>query len=579
MKSKRFISLSILSALSIGLFAGIITHKVSEQDNTVLTAEAWDINVKPSVQESYYSSCDGKTGNALKSALAAFNKPTSPSYNWSRYEAADEAQDDSSSIYCVYTRHNIKKNAHVGSYSWDTWNREHVYTQTAFPASDKDNHNIFACEGQINNTRGNLKFAEVKNNGGTRVSEFGHTTDCYVSSSYFEPCDEAKGEIARACLYCTIYYGYTLPEIFDSIDTALKWNATFTVTPREIYRNNIVQGLQGNRNPFVDHPSYAQAIYGGPAYQGVDPLGPQDPIAVTGVSLNKTSASIAAGTTTQLTATVAPANATNKSVTWSSSNTSVATVSSTGLVTAKAEGSSNITVTTADGGFTATCALTVTAAVPVLTSISLSGNYQKVFELNDVFNHDGLVVTANYSIGGSKVVNDYTVSQPNMSTAGNKSVTVSYTDSGVTKTASYQITVNGGPVVHVESISINTDRKQILVGQSFEIVIIFNPSNATNKNLVWTIDYFGEEKYQDCVSIQGNYVVGMKIGYAGITIKSEDNPNASVYCMVGVIEEQPQPKPVNKGCGGNIVTTSVILSSLSVLGIGLLLIKRKYLDK
>ena len=352
MKSRRFISLSILSILSLGLLTGVITHHVSNASNEVLTTEAWDINVQPSVQESYYSSCDGKTGTTLKNTLAGFNKPTSKSYAWARYEAADEAQDDSTSILCLYTRHNIKKSAHVGSYSWDTWNREHVYTQSAFPNSADDNHNIFACEGQINNTRGNLKYAESKNSGGTRISEFGHTTDCYyVPNTSFEPCDEAKGEVARACLYCSVYYGYDLNDIFDSINTCLKWNAMYTVTPREIYRNNTVQGLQGNRNPFIDHPSYAQAIYGGPAYEGVDPLGPQDPVAVTGVSLNKTSASLAFNETTQLTATVSPSNATNKSVSWTSSNSNIATVSTSGLVTAKAEGNATITVTTADGGY------------------------------------------------------------------------------------------------------------------------------------------------------------------------------------------------------------------------------------
>ena len=194
---------SFVLALSVGTFIGVShTNKVI---NEVAVTDAWDTNVKPSVQTSYYSAADGKTGTSLKSALAEINKPTNPSYDWSRYEAADEAQDDSSSIFCIYTRHNIPKNGHCGSYSWNTWNREHVYTQTKFPKSDKDNHNIFACEGQINNYRGNLKFAEVKNSGGTRVTVFNHVTDCYKTSSYFEPCDEAKGEIARACLYCTIY--------------------------------------------------------------------------------------------------------------------------------------------------------------------------------------------------------------------------------------------------------------------------------------------------------------------------------------------------------------------------------------
>lgn len=86
------------------------------------------------------------------------------------------------------------------------------------------------------------------------------------------------------------------------------------------------------------------------------------PIAVTGVSLNKTSASISVGETETLTATVAPANALNPAVTWTSSNTDVATVVN-GVVTAKAAGSATITVTTTDGGYTATCAVTVVNAV------------------------------------------------------------------------------------------------------------------------------------------------------------------------------------------------------------------------
>ena len=85
-------------------------------------------------------------------------------------------------------------------------------------------------------------------------------------------------------------------------------------------------------------------------------------IAVTGVSLNKTSASISVGETETLTATVAPANALNPAVTWTSSNTDVATVAN-GVVTAKAAGSATITVTTTDGSYTATCAVTVVNAV------------------------------------------------------------------------------------------------------------------------------------------------------------------------------------------------------------------------
>lgn len=81
---------------------------------------------------------------------------------------------------------------------------------------------------------------------------------------------------------------------------------------------------------------------------------------VTGVSLNKNTTTIKVGGTETLTAMVEPANATNKAVTWSSDNISVATVDANGLVTAVAEGSATITVTTEDGSKTATCTVIVT---------------------------------------------------------------------------------------------------------------------------------------------------------------------------------------------------------------------------
>ena len=82
-------------------------------------------------------------------------------------------------------------------------------------------------------------------------------------------------------------------------------------------------------------------------------------IPVTSVTLNQTSASLKKGETLTLTATVAPSDAANKSVTWSSGNTSVATVSTSGVVTAVGEGTAVITVKTADGGKTATCTVAV----------------------------------------------------------------------------------------------------------------------------------------------------------------------------------------------------------------------------
>jgi len=86
----------------------------------------------------------------------------------------------------------------------------------------------------------------------------------------------------------------------------------------------------------------------------------ENKVPVTGITLNATSQELNAGQTFQLSATVAPSNATNKSVKWSSNKTSVATVSSTGVVTAVAAGSATITCEAEDGsGVMATCNITV----------------------------------------------------------------------------------------------------------------------------------------------------------------------------------------------------------------------------
>lgn len=82
-------------------------------------------------------------------------------------------------------------------------------------------------------------------------------------------------------------------------------------------------------------------------------------IPVTGVVLTPSTADIAASGTQQLTATISPSNASNTSVTYASSDTSIATVDNSGLVTGVVAGSATITVTTADGGYTDICDVTV----------------------------------------------------------------------------------------------------------------------------------------------------------------------------------------------------------------------------
>jgi gliding motility-associated-like protein len=174
-------------------------------------------------------------------------------------------------------------------------------------------------------------------------------------------------------------------------------------------------------------------------------------VAVTGVTMSPTTASIAVGSTQQLTATIAPANATNQNVTWSSSNTAVATVGTSGIVTAVGAGTATITVTTADGSKTATCAITAaTVAVtgvtmsPTTASINTGGTQQLTATIAPA-NASNKAVT--WTSSNTAIA---TVSATGLVTAvaaGTATITVKTTDGS--KTATCAVTVTAAPTFTV----------------------------------------------------------------------------------------------------------------------------------
>ena len=124
-------------------------------------------------------------------------------------------------------------------------------------------------------------------------------------------------------MYCCVYYGYEITDIFDSVETCLSWHNTFGVTNRDIYRNNAVNDNQGNRNPFVDHPEYANLIWG-------------DQNAI----IMPTTLDLQVGETYNLNAYVSVDKTVE--INYSSSNSSIVSVDSNGLLTALEEGSATI---------------------------------------------------------------------------------------------------------------------------------------------------------------------------------------------------------------------------------------------
>lgn len=163
-------------------------------------------------------------------------------------------------------------------------------------------------------------------------------------------------------------------------------------------------------------------------------------VAVTGVSLNQSSISLYSGSTQQLTATITPANATNQNVTWSSSDTSVATVSSSGLVTAVSTGTASITVTTSDGGYMDYCNVSVATASLSVNTNSLSWTASQY----DYLDYKDIIITSNVSWTMTLTGSNFTTSQgTSYNGSGNKTISVYPTSqNGTTSERTAQISIS-----------------------------------------------------------------------------------------------------------------------------------------
>jgi uncharacterized protein YjdB len=185
---------------------------------------------------------------------------------------------------------------------------------------------------------------------------------------------------------------------------------------------------------------------------------PPTPVDVTGVTINTVSTTIYVGSTYQLVATVLPINATDKAVTWSSSDSTIATVSNNGLVTALTTGATTITVTTHDGSYTASCAVAVEeATVTTLTIVgapSISAetcNYEAIGD-----NSEDVTSSATWSItSGSQ----YATINPNngivtiLNGANKSNVTIQAEYAGLTATTNVTLTYVSGATSETETES------------------------------------------------------------------------------------------------------------------------------
>ena len=216
------------------------------------------------------------------------------------------------------------------------------------------------------------------------------------------------------------------------------------------------------------------------------------PVPVASVSVSPTSAKLTSvGDTQQLTPTVLPPNATNKAVTYSTSADGVATVSPTGLITAVANGTADITVTTADGAKTAKCAVTVAIPVPV-ASINVTPATKTLTAVNatqamaaEVLPTNATNKSVTWSSSKPAVAKvDASTGVVTALTNGSANIIATAAD-GSGKTGQGVITVN--IPVPVTAIDVTPkDQTLTTLNATKQMAAAITPSDATNKNVIWS---------------------------------------------------------------------------------------------
>lgn len=223
----------------------------------------------------YYNGITEVAGNALKLELRnliteTHTYKTTYADCTTMLDEADADPNKEGNLILFYTGVSV-------SGVWDsgtTWNREHVWAQNLAQGwftdsgAGSDLHHIRPVDQSVNSTRGNKKFGNVT--GGTIVYLDSNDPTSAVAgeylNSYFEPNDNVKGDIARIIFYLMTRYSesdnFSWESIAESYEVLKAWHEADPVSEAEISRNNYIYTIQGNRNPFIDIPNYAEAIWG-----------------------------------------------------------------------------------------------------------------------------------------------------------------------------------------------------------------------------------------------------------------------------------------------------------------------------
>ena len=407
------LTIALAIILVLGTLFGFAQYQIKSLDLSAQVVQAAD----------YYAPLDtssnGATFRSKLDQLITETHKKKTSYDGLRevFKTADADPNKSGNIIWFYSGTSVAFNGTFGS-----TNREHVWPKDGGKAfsettdAGSDAHHLRPTEANLNSTRGSKQFGEVPTTASNIVKQAGSTSYenlCYVADNVFYPGEGYRGATARILMYVETRWGDEFHLSFvlgqgksktiGDIETLMKWHYLEPPTAEEIRRNEAVFKIQGNRNPFIDHPEFATKIYcyDGKSYNSrLQAVAAKYDTYTTGgadiesISLSPATTTLSVGQEISLNATIAPANA-KRNLTWTSSNPNVATIDNTGKVTAVANGTSTITCQSTDNP-SIKCTAQIT--VKSVTAIDVSGTLAKtVYSEGETFNPAGLKISATYS--------------------------------------------------------------------------------------------------------------------------------------------------------------------------------------
>jgi endonuclease I len=248
--------------------------------------------------EGYYAGTSGLSGESLKSLLnSIIRNHTIIPYTagatdvWDALQDLDEDPANSENVLLIYTGVSRSKgdtNGNGNTGNGESWEREHLWPKSYGIFEDgpdtSDLFNLMACRRSVNSSRSNRIFAEADPSHPTDPGIAPpNCPDCLYDrvngqGGLWTPRPSEKGDIARALFYMAVRYDgrdsgtsdlelgdapNSATSTFGHLETLLRWHQEDPVSEEERRRNHLIwSAYQGNRNPFVDHPEMAAAVFG-----------------------------------------------------------------------------------------------------------------------------------------------------------------------------------------------------------------------------------------------------------------------------------------------------------------------------